>query len=113
MAEDRHLLVRMNQCIGHVQQFAKRGRSEFVGNLMLQHAVLWNIQLVSVAARHLSDEAREMHPDVDWKRVERLCHDVIGDPWDVRAERVWECINGELPALKHQIREIILERQVK
>jgi uncharacterized protein with HEPN domain len=113
MPSDRHYLMRMNQTMGHVIQFAKAGRAEFMASMQLQHAILWNLQLVSVAARHLSAEERQMHPDVDWSHVCSLCHEVIGDPWDVSPQKVWNCVQEELPELRHQVREILIDRQHK
>jgi uncharacterized protein with HEPN domain len=82
-------------------------------SMVTRHAVLWNLELLSVAGRKLSQEEKDEHPEVDWEHVCTLSRDVIGNPWEVDDQRVWECVEKELPPLRHQIREILVSRLMK
>ncbi len=113
MEDDRHYLVLMNQCIVHIEEFTKKGRPAFMESMAIRHAVLWNLELLSVAARRLSKQEKEEHPQVDWDHLCNLSRQVIGNPWEVDEQKVWECVENETPALMHQIREILISRLVK
>ncbi len=103
----------MNQSIRRIQHFCKHGEGSFSGSLKCQHAVLWNLQLISLAGKHLGNSFRDAHPQVDWDHLDHLCREVIGDPWQPERDSIWECVHAELPELHHGIQSIINERQIK
>ncbi len=113
MEAGQRQLLRLNQAIGHIEQFVRHGRDEFMNSMAVRHAVLWNLELVSLAARHLSEHERKGHPEIDWEHLRHLCHDVIGNPWEVDSNKVWQCVTEELPDLKHRVRAILAERSMK
>ncbi len=113
MDSDLHWLVRMNQSVRHIKQYCKRGYGSFSDSIQRQHAVLWNLELISLASRHLPKAFRERYHEVDWERLDHLCKFVIGDPWEVKRESVWRYVDEELPQLEHQIRNVLTECQMK
>ncbi|MGD2174306.1 MAG: DUF86 domain-containing protein [Candidatus Brocadiaceae bacterium] len=113
MGRDSHYLTLMNQSMAHIMHYARAGRTAFMDSRRLQHATLWNVYLVSVAARHLSDGLRRGHPEVDWDHVCALARDVVQDPWDFDRSQVWGCIQEELPELRRTLKRIINEAHRK
>lgn len=112
MANARHWLIRINQSIHHINHFRKAARGE-PESLEYQHAILWNLELISLACRHMTRTFKDEHPEVDWRRLDHLCAQVIGDPWDFDRQHVWQCVREELPPLEHKIRGILNECQIK
>ena len=55
MSSDDHYLTCMVQSMGHIRQVAKNGLSSLLDSLAARDATLWNIHLVSYAARSGAD----------------------------------------------------------
>jgi uncharacterized protein with HEPN domain len=103
----------MHQSLGHIITFTTHGRTDFMDSLHVRDATFWNIHLVSYAAKHISDEKKDDHPEVDWERIANLSRQFLHDPWSVHLEEVWNFIQDELPTLRDQVRHILTERQAK
>ena len=111
--QDRHYLVCMSQCINRALKYAEGGRSTFLGSLMAQDAVIWNLALIGKAAGQVSDEEKNTHPEVDWGCIKEFCADLLGNPWDYDRDRLWRCIEQELPVLQHDLRGILVASHLK
>jgi len=110
---DKSRLVHMYESIRRIQHYADSGRSAFLGSPIIQDAVLWNLQLVSTAAARLSGEYKEIHLEVDWRRVGRLFLNAVGDPWRPEPERIWERIESELGSLKASVQTLLSSELVR
>ncbi len=113
MADDDHYLMYMNQCIGRVMKFVEEGRTYFMGSLMVQDAAVWNLVLIGAAARRLSEETREHHPEIDWDHINELMSEVQAHPWEYDRDKVWCCIEEKLPEIRHELRGILVSRHMK
>jgi uncharacterized protein with HEPN domain len=110
MASDDHYLTCMNQCMGHILQVAPHGLSSLMDSIAVRDATLWNIHLVSYAARQLSDEKMEMHPEIDWQALRDLSHSLIGDPWSVDLGSVASYVEDELPEVRDRLQRLMGRR---
>lgn len=110
MQGDRSCLIHMIECIRAMEKYAEDGRSAFMGSTLVQDAVLWNLQLMSACALRLSDMEKRMHPEVDWQRVGRLFRDLVRDPWSLEVEKVWQCVETDVRALKTNLEAILRPR---
>ena len=67
-----------------------------------------SITIVGEAARRVSGEYREAHPEVPWVEAMNIRHKVVHDYFEVSYTVLWSTIREELPAL-----EIVLSRLVE
>ena len=104
MASDDHYLTCMIQSMGHILQVTKQGRSSLMDSIAVRDATLWNIHLVSYAARQLSDGKKQSHPEIDWQALRKLSGTLIGDPWAVDPGKVADYVENELPAVRERLR---------
>lgn len=107
MASDNHYLTCMSQCMGHILQVTKQGRSSLMDSIAVRDATLWNIYLVSYAARQLSDDKKQSHPEIDWQALRKLSGTLIGDPWAVDVGKVADYVENELPAVRERLRRLL------
>jgi uncharacterized protein with HEPN domain len=66
---DRERLLDMLDAIERLQRHANRGRSAFDQDEVLQAAVVRWVEIVGEAARSMSPELLEAHPQVPWRRI--------------------------------------------
>ncbi len=79
----------------------------FLENLLVQDAVIRNLEIIGEATKKLDQEFRDRYPAIEWKKIagmrDKLIHDYIGV--DILA--VWGVVEIILPNLLTQIQEII------
>jgi uncharacterized protein with HEPN domain len=107
MASDDHYLTCMIQSMGHIRQVAKHGLSSLMDSIAVRDATLWNIYLVSYAARHISDEKKKSHPEIDWQALGKLATTVIEDPWSVELSKVSDYVENELPEVRERLQRVL------
>jgi uncharacterized protein with HEPN domain len=101
MGDDLVYLMHIRDSLREVQQFIE-GES-FLYNRMMQNAVMRSFEVVGEAARRVSPEFRQAHPDVPWRLMgdfrNKLIHDYFGLDLDV----IWKTATEDAPRLLSQI----------
>ncbi len=79
----------------------------FLSHAMAKSAVVWQLVIVGEAARSISPDLREAHPDVPWKLLSgmrnRLAHAYFGIDYEI----VWEVAHRELPEFRRRVKQIL------
>jgi len=105
---DKGRLEHMLEAMDNVNEFTKGVTyEELVGNKILCHAVVHNIQIVGEAAYKLTKEFCAAHPEVLWKDIIGLRHVLVHDYYRIDLPELWIIIHEELPPLRKQIVEMI------
>ena len=87
---------------------AARLATEFVGdkdlvaleeNLQLQSSVLFQLLVLGEAVKRLSEQFRDRHPEIPWKRIAGLRDRIIHRYDELNLEVIWETIQQDLPGL--------------
>lgn len=85
---------------------AGRRRAELDSDRMLLYALIRCIEIIGEAARQLSDEAREVAPDIPWRAIAGMRNRLIHAYFDVDADLVWATVVDELPDLAARLRSL-------
>jgi uncharacterized protein with HEPN domain len=78
-------------------------RAEFLIDETLQRAFVRSIEIIGEASKHVSDEFRRQHLELEWRAMagmrDRLIHGYFG----VDYELVWDVATNKIPALRDQL----------
>ncbi len=106
MSRDPRLFLRdILDCCAKVQGYS-RGMTfdEFIADGRTYDAVLRNLELIGEAAKRVPDDVRDLHPQVEWRKIAGL-RDVLAHAYfGVDDEVLWDLIQAKVPQLETQIR---------
>jgi uncharacterized protein with HEPN domain len=108
MWRDDAYLLDMLLATRKVQQFTQGVTwNQFQDDEMLQNAVMRLIQIVGEAARKVSPEFKQAHPEIPWQGIIGMRNRLVHDYFRIESSRVWEVIEKDLPALIPLIEPLI------
>ena len=82
-------------------------RDEFDESLLIQSAVVRQIEIIGEATKRLSDELRQQYNDIPWKQMAGM-RDILIHAYDsIDPDEVWNVATRDLPRIYSQIQEII------
>jgi uncharacterized protein with HEPN domain len=91
-----HMIDNANKAISFI---AELNRADFDQDEQLRLAVTHLLQIVGEAARRVSIEFREAHPEIPWKAIVGMRSKVVHDYFSVDDDVIWDTIKNDLPAL--------------
>ena len=86
-------------------------RETFGENLLIQSAVVRQIEIIGEATKRLSEEMRQQHTDIPWKQMAGM-RDILIHAYDsVDPDEVWNAASRDLPRICQQIQAIVADFQ--
>jgi uncharacterized protein with HEPN domain len=67
------------------------------------------VDIIGEAARGLTEELRQAHPEVPWRQMIAMRNVLIHGYFDIDVDLVWSVADNDLPKLAAQIRAIVKE----
>jgi len=72
-----------------------------------QRAWLRSLEVIGEATKNLSNEFREKHPAIEWRKIaglrDKLIHHYFGAKWEI----VWDVVKNEIPDIKLKVRMML------
>ena len=96
MRDDRERLLDIQQAIAKVEKYAVRGRQAFEQEELIQNWMIRHLQIIGEAARALSGEFRQAHPDWPWPQMIGMRNVLVHSYFDIDAAIVWGVIEKDL-----------------
>jgi uncharacterized protein with HEPN domain len=78
---------------------AGRTLSEYESDPLLRSGVERQIEIIGEAARHVSKEFRDQHPEIPWKPIMAQRHVLAHDYGEIRNDLVYRVATVHVPAL--------------
>lgn len=107
---DPAYLEHMLEAIARIRRYVgRKRRAGFLGDALLQDAVIRNIEIVGEAASRLSAEFAARHAAIPWRDIVGMRHRLIHGYLKVNLDTVWEVVERDLPALAPKLRALLGE----
>jgi uncharacterized protein with HEPN domain len=86
-------------------------REDLMRNELLQRAVLRSLEVIGEAVKNISEELKQRHPELEWRKItglrDKLIHHYFGVDWII----VWDVITTRIPGLYEQIEQLVEEEK--
>jgi len=104
---DRVYLEHILEAIGKIENFTiEISRFDFDRNVMIQDAVIRNIEIIGEATKKITKQFTQSHSEIPWQDMAGMRDKLIHDYLDVDIDVVWKTIEVDLPLLKELISNI-------
>ncbi|NJL88210.1 MAG: DUF86 domain-containing protein [Leptolyngbyaceae cyanobacterium SM1_1_3] len=98
----------MANAIRRIQEFtADLAYDTYLDSSLVQSAVERQLEILGEAARRLSDEFRQTHSEIDWRRIIGLRNILIHRYDEIRQQTIWETVSSELEPLLTQLESLL------
>lgn len=82
-------------------------KEEFLGNDLLQSAVLQKLTVIGEAAARVSESTRSRYPEVNWRSIVGFRNIAVHVYYELDWQVVWETATTQVNVLSTQVAEII------
>lgn len=72
-------------------------------------AVVRNLEVIGEAAKHIPDEVREKHPNIEWRKMSGLRDMVIHEYFKADEDILWDVVRNRIPELLEQVQEMLAD----
>jgi uncharacterized protein with HEPN domain len=104
---DQVYLEHILEAIVKIENFTNGiSRFDFGRNVMIQDAVIRNIEIIGEATKKISKSFTQSHQEIPWSEMAGMRDKLIHDYLDVDIDVVWKTIEADLPLLKELISNI-------
>jgi uncharacterized protein with HEPN domain len=96
----------MRAALADIRELTAAGRETFETDRSAQQAVAYNLAVLGEAARALSPELRERHPQMPWRDVIAQRNLVVHEYHRLDLESLWATATVDVPQLDDQLADI-------
>ena len=92
-----------------VEHSADLEREKFLADETLKRAFVRSIEIIGEATKHVRDEFRAQHPQIEWRSMSGMRDRLIHDYFGVDYELVWDVAINKIPLLRDQLASLLRE----
>ena len=104
-------IVYLNHIFAAMEQIDRYTRgmseSEFLSRVMVQDAVVRQIELIGEAASCISVEFQNEHPKLQWANMMEIRKKIIPESFNINLANVWNAVQDDLPLHKQAIKKLL------
>jgi len=77
----------------------------------LKRAFARSLEIIGEAAKNISPDFREKHPEINWRDLSGLRDKLIHHYFGVNWNRVWDVLQNIIPDIKNKLEKILEENK--
>ena len=105
MRDDQVYLRHILDAIGKIETYLEGQTYEFFcENDMMIDAVVRELEIIGEATNNLSEQLREIHPEIPWRDAIDMRNFLIHEYFGVRTHIVWDTCKNDIPVLRSFIK---------
>ena len=82
---------------------------ELETDVLRYYGIVKNIEIIGEAARMLTDQFKEAHPEVEWRSIADMRNFLVHEYFQVDSEVVFSVIHSEIPELQSYVSRYLSE----
>lgn len=102
-----HLWDMLDAAYSVVRFAGNKTFEEYLKDQLLQAAVERKIEIIGEAARKVSDEFKESHPEIPWRRIIGQRNVLVHEYGDVDHRFIWNVVQVGIPDLIRMLEPLI------
>lgn len=83
---------------------------EFIEDGKTIDAVVRNLEIIGETVKHLPEDVRSRHPEVDWKKIAGLRGILIHEYFGIDLEIIWDIVKNKVPPLERRVKSMLAEK---
>ena len=99
-----------NACEKVIRYVDNLNQQQFVGDEKTYDAVVRNLTIIGEAVKNIPQEIREIHPDIEWRKISGFRDIAVHDYFGIDEDILWDIIQNEIPSLLIQLNHIIMRK---
>jgi uncharacterized protein with HEPN domain len=107
MNRDQTYVNQILDAINKIQEYTVEGRDVFYETIIIQDAVMRNIEIIGEIAKRISDDFKEIYDTVPWRKMAGIRDVLIHDYDSIDMSIVWNVISMELPKIRNVLSKIV------
>jgi uncharacterized protein with HEPN domain len=105
--DDRERLQDILEAVDRIEKYAARGQQAFDEDELIQNWMVQNLQVIGEAARALSPNVRDSHPELAWSDIIGMRTVLVHHYFEIDAAIVWLAVTEDVPILKRKVAAIL------
>ncbi len=82
-------------------------RKSYDDDVVLKYFFMKQVEIVGEAVYKIDKDFKRGHPDVPWRKIERIRHFLVHDYFDVDWNVLWDVIHIHIQPLRLQVKELL------
>jgi uncharacterized protein with HEPN domain len=110
---DKQRLLHIIEAINDIEKFLIDFEFEgFNQSKLHRSATERQLEIIGEAASQISEELKSKYPEIEWQPIKRFRNVIAHEYFGVSVQILWGVVIKELPVLKNQIYEIIVNLDI-
>ena len=105
MRDDRQRLQDVLEAIERIEKY-KTTKENFKKDELIQTWFVRHLQIIGEACRTISEEYKNQHPEIPWKKVMGMRNILVHGYFAIDADIVWSVVEKELTGLRESLKKL-------
>jgi uncharacterized protein with HEPN domain len=107
--KDHNFIKHILGAIDRIESYTENcSENDFMGNFMIQDAVMRNLEIIGEASKRISNETKNVTSTIPWKQIAGMRDKLIHDYFGVDLVAVWSVVESDLHDLKTHLLKLII-----